>query len=129
MARIPPAADAAVAPEARRELDRQLRDPALTYLRQGAAEQPERKAYLEGLLAFYGEQYPAAIRKAILAAAPGAIEIGDRAEAIKAAVSELKHGDVLLVAGKGHESGQIVGERTLPFSDQAAVRAALGDSV
>ncbi|HLL27115.1 MAG TPA: UDP-N-acetylmuramoyl-L-alanyl-D-glutamate--2,6-diaminopimelate ligase [Xanthobacteraceae bacterium] len=70
---------------------------------------------------------PAAIRKAILAAAPGAIEIADRAEAIKTAVGELKRGDVLLVAGKGHESGQIVGDRTLPFSDQAAVRKALGD--
>jgi UDP-N-acetylmuramoyl-L-alanyl-D-glutamate--2,6-diaminopimelate ligase len=69
---------------------------------------------------------PAAIRKAILAAAPGAVEIGDRGEAIRTAVNELKRGDVLLVAGKGHETGQIVGERTLPFSDQAAVRAALG---
>ena len=69
---------------------------------------------------------PAAIRKAILASAPGAIEIGDRAAAIAAAVEELKTGDVLLVAGKGHETGQILGDRTLPFSDQAAVRAALG---
>jgi UDP-N-acetylmuramoyl-L-alanyl-D-glutamate--2,6-diaminopimelate ligase len=66
------------------------------------------------------------IRKAILAATPKAIEIGDRGEAIKAAIQELKIGDVLLVAGKGHETGQIVGDRTLPFSDQAAVRAALG---
>ncbi|HEY8267717.1 MAG TPA: UDP-N-acetylmuramoyl-L-alanyl-D-glutamate--2,6-diaminopimelate ligase [Xanthobacteraceae bacterium] len=69
---------------------------------------------------------PAAIRKAILASAPDAIEIGDRAAAIAAAVEELKAGDVLLVAGKGHETGQILGDRTLPFSDQAAVRAALG---
>jgi UDP-N-acetylmuramoyl-L-alanyl-D-glutamate--2,6-diaminopimelate ligase len=67
----------------------------------------------------------AAIRGAILAAAPDAVEIGDRAAAIAAAVAELADGDVLLVAGKGHETGQIVGERTLPFSDQAAVRAAL----
>src|SRR5690606_28037010 len=52
---------------------------------------------------------PAAIRRAILAAAPGAVEIGDRAEAIKTAVAELGAGDVLLVAGKGHETGQIVG--------------------
>jgi len=72
---------------------------------------------------------PAAIRKAILQAAPGAVEIGDRGEAIRTAVNELKRGDVLLVAGKGHETGQIVGERTLPFSDQAAVRAALGNPV
>lgn len=67
------------------------------------------------------------IRKSILAAAPGAVEIGDRAAAIKAAIAELRPGDVLLIAGKGHETGQIVGDRTLPFSDQAAVRAALGE--
>jgi UDP-N-acetylmuramoyl-L-alanyl-D-glutamate--2,6-diaminopimelate ligase len=70
---------------------------------------------------------PAAIRKAILAAAPGAIEIGDRAAAIGQAVAELTPGDVLLVAGKGHETGQIVGERTLPFSDHQEVRAVLGE--
>jgi UDP-N-acetylmuramoyl-L-alanyl-D-glutamate--2,6-diaminopimelate ligase len=70
---------------------------------------------------------PAAIRTAILAAAPGAAEIGDRAEAIKAAIAELAPGDVLLVAGKGHETGQIIGDRTLPFSDHAEVRAALGE--
>jgi UDP-N-acetylmuramoyl-L-alanyl-D-glutamate--2,6-diaminopimelate ligase len=68
---------------------------------------------------------PAAIRKAILAAAPGAIEIGDRAAAIAQAVADLVPGDVLLVAGKGHETGQIVGERTLPFSDHQEVRAVL----
>jgi len=68
----------------------------------------------------------ASIRKAILVATPQGIEIGDREEAIKAAIQELKRGDVLLVAGKGHETGQIVGDRTLPFSDQAAIRAALG---
>jgi UDP-N-acetylmuramoyl-L-alanyl-D-glutamate--2,6-diaminopimelate ligase len=70
---------------------------------------------------------PAAIRRAVLAAAPGAIEIGDRAEAIRAAIGELTAGDVLLVAGKGHETGQIVGDRTLPFSDQSAVRAVLAE--
>ena len=68
---------------------------------------------------------PAAIRAAILAAAPGASEIGDRREAIHSAVASLKAGDVLLVAGKGHEIGQIVGDRTLPFSDHEAVEAAL----
>jgi UDP-N-acetylmuramoyl-L-alanyl-D-glutamate--2,6-diaminopimelate ligase len=47
--------------------------------------------------------------------------------AINTAVNELKRGDVLLIAGKGHETGQILRERTLPFSDQAAVRAALGE--
>jgi UDP-N-acetylmuramoyl-L-alanyl-D-glutamate--2,6-diaminopimelate ligase len=68
---------------------------------------------------------PAAIRAAILAAAPGAREIGDRGEAIRAAVSELNRGDVLLIAGKGDETGQIVGDKVLPFSDHEAVAAAL----
>jgi len=67
---------------------------------------------------------PAAIRAEILAAAPGAIEIGDRREAIRAAVRELRTGDVLVVAGKGHETGQIVGDTTLPFSDHDEIRAA-----
>jgi UDP-N-acetylmuramoyl-L-alanyl-D-glutamate--2,6-diaminopimelate ligase len=68
---------------------------------------------------------PAAIRAAILAACPGAIEIGDRAEAIFAAIAGLKSGDVLVVAGKGHETGQIVGKEVLPFSDQEVVKAAV----
>ena len=61
----------------------------------------------------------------ILAAAPGAIEIGDRRQAIHTAIAELKRGDVLLVAGKGHETGQIVGNQKLPFSDHEVVAAAL----
>ena len=69
---------------------------------------------------------PAAIRAAILAAAPGAIEIADRGQAIRAAVEMLGEGDALIIAGKGHETGQIVGDRTLPFSDAEAARAALG---
>ena len=68
---------------------------------------------------------PASIRRAILAACPDAIEIGDRGEAIAVAVSELEPGDVLLVAGKGHETGQIVGSTVLPFDDAEAVRAAV----
>jgi len=68
---------------------------------------------------------PAAIRWAILSACPGAQEIGDRATAITAAVSELRAGDVLLIAGKGHERGQIVGGRTLPFDDTAVAREAV----
>jgi UDP-N-acetylmuramoyl-L-alanyl-D-glutamate--2,6-diaminopimelate ligase len=67
---------------------------------------------------------PAAIRAEIMAACPGGIEIGDRAEAIRRAVSGLKAGDVLLIAGKGHESGQIVGETVIPFSDHEVVRRA-----
>jgi UDP-N-acetylmuramoyl-L-alanyl-D-glutamate--2,6-diaminopimelate ligase len=69
---------------------------------------------------------PAKIRAAILAAAPGAIEIGDRREAITVSVNDLRHGDVLLIAGKGHETGQIIGKQVLPFSDHEAVAAALG---
>ena len=68
---------------------------------------------------------PAAIRAAILAATPGAAEIGDRGEAIRTGIAELNAGDVLLIAGKGHETGQIVGDRALPFSDHDAVAAAL----
>ncbi|TCT06648.1 UDP-N-acetylmuramoyl-L-alanyl-D-glutamate--2,6-diaminopimelate ligase [Aquabacter spiritensis] len=70
---------------------------------------------------------PAAIRAEILAAAPGALDIADRAAAIDAAVRMLQPGDALVVAGKGHETGQIVGDRILPFSDAAAVLAALGE--
>jgi UDP-N-acetylmuramoyl-L-alanyl-D-glutamate--2,6-diaminopimelate ligase len=68
---------------------------------------------------------PAAIRAAILAEAPGAEEIGDRQAAIDAAVSRLRRGDVLLVAGKGHETGQIIGNMVIPFSDHDAVALAL----
>ncbi|HTP92158.1 MAG TPA: UDP-N-acetylmuramoyl-L-alanyl-D-glutamate--2,6-diaminopimelate ligase [Xanthobacteraceae bacterium] len=67
----------------------------------------------------------AAIRAAILEAAPGAVEIGDRREAIRAAMTGLGRGDVLLIAGKGHETGQIIGDRIVPFSDHEAVAAAL----
>lgn len=70
---------------------------------------------------------PAVIRAAILRAAPRAREIGDRAEAIRAAVAELEPGDALVIAGKGHETGQIVGDRTLPFSDHDAAKAALAE--
>lgn len=68
---------------------------------------------------------PEAIRAEILIAAPGAMEIGDRAEAIARGVAMLGAGDVLVVAGKGHETGQIVGDRILPFSDHDEVRKAL----
>jgi UDP-N-acetylmuramoyl-L-alanyl-D-glutamate--2,6-diaminopimelate ligase len=72
---------------------------------------------------------PAAIRKAILAACPSCIEIGDRAEAIRVALDRLESGDVLLIAGKGHEIGQTVGTRVLPFSDHdAALAAAKGET-
>ncbi|MDB5737872.1 MAG: murE [Sphingomonas bacterium] len=65
---------------------------------------------------------PAAIRAAILVAAPGAIEVGDRRSAIAAALAEAGEGDVVLVAGKGHEVGQVVGDRVLPFDDVQVTR-------
>ncbi len=68
---------------------------------------------------------PSQVRAEILAAAPGAVEIGDRREAIFHAVSELCEGDTLIVAGKGHEEGQTVGDAVLPFSDHAEIRNAL----
>ena len=68
---------------------------------------------------------PSAIRAAIIAAAPGSIEIGDRAVAIRRGVAMLEPGDVLCVAGKGHETGQIVGSRIFDFSDHAVVRETL----
>jgi UDP-N-acetylmuramoyl-L-alanyl-D-glutamate--2,6-diaminopimelate ligase len=68
---------------------------------------------------------PAEIRRAILAAAPHAIEIGDRSEAIAAAVAGLRSGDILVIAGKGHETGQIVGGTVLPFDDALVARAAI----
>jgi UDP-N-acetylmuramoyl-L-alanyl-D-glutamate--2,6-diaminopimelate ligase len=70
----------------------------------------------------------AAIRAAIVAEAPGAAEIGERGEAIRAAIAGLQHGDVLLLAGKGHETGQIVGDRVLPFSDHDAVAKVLKEA-
>ncbi len=67
----------------------------------------------------------AVIRAAIMTAAHGAAEIGDRGEAIRRAIGELQPGDVLLIAGKGHETGQIIGDRVVPFSDHEAVATAL----
>jgi UDP-N-acetylmuramoyl-L-alanyl-D-glutamate--2,6-diaminopimelate ligase len=79
------------------------------------------------------KEVPADIRKAVLAGIPAELaakvrDIGDRGEAIAMAVSAMQPGDVVLIAGKGHETGQIVGDTILPFSDQAAVRAALVSS-
>ncbi|MEB2843223.1 UDP-N-acetylmuramoyl-L-alanyl-D-glutamate--2,6-diaminopimelate ligase [Rhizobiales bacterium RZME27] len=70
-------------------------------------------------------EQPDVIRSEIMAAAPGATEIADRAEAIRHAVSLLHSGDTLIVAGKGHEEGQTVGTTTLPFSDHVELRKAL----
>ncbi len=69
---------------------------------------------------------PEAIRAAVMAGAAGAREIGDRAEAIAAAVAMMGAGDVVVVAGKGHETGQKIGDTVLPFSDHEVLRAAIG---
>jgi UDP-N-acetylmuramoyl-L-alanyl-D-glutamate--2,6-diaminopimelate ligase len=68
---------------------------------------------------------PAAIRAVVLAGAAGAREMGDRREAIRSAAALLKEGDILVVAGKGHEQGQIVGDVTHPFDDVAETAQAL----
>jgi UDP-N-acetylmuramoyl-L-alanyl-D-glutamate--2,6-diaminopimelate ligase len=73
---------------------------------------------------------PAAIRAMVLAGAPGAREIGDRREAIAAAVAEAGRDDIVLIAGKGHEQGQIIGSgdamRVLPFDDVTVARECAG---
>jgi len=68
---------------------------------------------------------PAAIRRAVLGGAPNADEIADRRAAIRTGVSALHEGDILLIAGKGHETGQQVGDKVFPFSDQDEARQAL----
>ncbi|HYI64839.1 MAG TPA: UDP-N-acetylmuramoyl-L-alanyl-D-glutamate--2,6-diaminopimelate ligase [Allosphingosinicella sp.] len=65
---------------------------------------------------------PAAIRRDILKGAPGAEEVAGRREAIRAALSQAGPGDIVLVAGKGHEQGQIVGDKVLPFDDVNVAR-------
>jgi UDP-N-acetylmuramoyl-L-alanyl-D-glutamate--2,6-diaminopimelate ligase len=69
---------------------------------------------------------PALIRREVLVGAPGAIEIGDRREAIAAAIGEAGANDIVLLAGKGHEQGQIVGDRVLPFDDVQVARECAG---
>jgi UDP-N-acetylmuramoyl-L-alanyl-D-glutamate--2,6-diaminopimelate ligase len=69
---------------------------------------------------------PASIRAAILAAAPGAMEIGDRHLAIQQAVELLGQGDVLVIAGKGHEQGQTIAGVVHPFDDVTEAATALG---
>jgi UDP-N-acetylmuramoyl-L-alanyl-D-glutamate--2,6-diaminopimelate ligase len=69
---------------------------------------------------------PAAIRAAVRAAAPTARDIGDRATAIAAGIADLGPGDVLVIAGKGHEQGQAIGDEILPFDDVATVRRLVG---
>ncbi len=72
---------------------------------------------------------PASIRAAVMSGAPGATEVGDRAEAILRGVDALGAGDALLIAGKGHETGQEIGDQILPFDDveQASIAVAALD--
>jgi UDP-N-acetylmuramoyl-L-alanyl-D-glutamate--2,6-diaminopimelate ligase len=65
------------------------------------------------------------IRAEILEHVPKALEIGDRSEAIETAIEILEEGDTLIIAGKGHEHGQIVGDVVMPFSDHEEARAVL----
>ena len=65
---------------------------------------------------------PYAIRRAVIEGAPDATEIGDRREAIAAAIALAAAGDIVLIAGKGHEQGQIVGDQVLPFDDVGVAR-------
>jgi UDP-N-acetylmuramoyl-L-alanyl-D-glutamate--2,6-diaminopimelate ligase len=69
---------------------------------------------------------PAAIRAAIMAACPGGREVADRAQAIETALNDLSSGDVLVVAGKGHEQGQVIGTTVLPFDDVTVIRRLVG---
>ena len=65
---------------------------------------------------------PATIRAAVMSGGAGLREIGGRREAIAAAIAEARAGDVVLLAGKGHEQGQILADRTIPFDDVAVAR-------
>ncbi|RZM09440.1 MAG: UDP-N-acetylmuramoyl-L-alanyl-D-glutamate--2,6-diaminopimelate ligase, partial [Sphingomonas sp.] len=71
---------------------------------------------------------PGSIRAAIMEAATGAREIGDRRLAIRTAIAEAREGDTVVVAGKGHEQGQTVGATVHPFSDHDEVRTAIAEA-
>jgi len=72
---------------------------------------------------------PASIRAAILGAAPDAQEIGDRRKAIQTAIQNLSAGDVLVIAGKGHEQGQVFADETLPFDDYSVAQDAIQEVI
>ena len=71
-------------------------------------------------------QDAAAIRRSILKVCVNTLQISDRREAIENTIAQLECGDGLLIAGKGHETGQIIGNEVLPFSDFEIAQAALG---
>jgi UDP-N-acetylmuramoyl-L-alanyl-D-glutamate--2,6-diaminopimelate ligase len=68
---------------------------------------------------------PASIRAQVMEGCPSATEIGDRSQAIFSAVNMMEKGDCLIVAGKGHENGQKIGDIEIPFLDHDHVREAL----
>jgi UDP-N-acetylmuramoyl-L-alanyl-D-glutamate--2,6-diaminopimelate ligase len=70
---------------------------------------------------------PTVIREAIRVACPSARVIGDRREAIGFSLGQLQAGDILVIAGKGHEKTQIIGTRVMPFNDVDVVRQATKD--
>ncbi len=70
---------------------------------------------------------PAKVRADIMAACKNATEIGDRREAIATAIRDLTPGDVLVIAGKGHETGQKIGEQILPFDDTQTAQELAGE--
>ena len=70
---------------------------------------------------------PASIRAEIIKGCPNATEIGDRREAIAHALNHLDKNDTLLIAGKGHETGQIIGNEVIPYSDQEVVLNLIGN--
>jgi UDP-N-acetylmuramoyl-L-alanyl-D-glutamate--2,6-diaminopimelate ligase len=72
------------------------------------------------------DEDPASIRAGIIASCPGGVEIADRRQAIAAGLAMLRQGDVLVVAGKGHEQGQIIGDAVVPFDDVAVIRELVG---
>ena len=69
---------------------------------------------------------PATIRRDVMSGCPDADEVGDRKFAIETALSDARSGDVVLIAGKGHEQGQIIGDDVVPFDDAGIARALLG---
>ena len=71
------------------------------------------------------DEKPNEIRREILAGCPFATEIGDRSEAIQNAIMDLGPGDTLVIAGKGHETGQIIGRKTLPLSDSTVIKGVI----
>ncbi|PHR92111.1 MAG: UDP-N-acetylmuramoyl-L-alanyl-D-glutamate--2,6-diaminopimelate ligase [Robiginitomaculum sp.] len=102
----------------------------------GGDRDPDKRAKMGVIAAKYADhvivtddnprgEVPADIRRAVMAGCPNADEIGDRAKAIAHGIAMLEKNDCLVIAGKGHESGQIVGDKIIPFSDVSVAKEAL----